>query len=300
MPLLKKSEMRIIYDKTDPLTFESICALGNFDGVHRAHQEIINKIKKLSAGLKKTGIITFNPPPVSILHKDGIFFLTTKEEKEKILNSLGIDFIYYFKFDRDFSQKTPEEFVNLVYNSIKPAAIIVGENFHFGKGRKGSAELLKEFAHNRFCIEIIPRIKDQNGVISSTRIRELLLLGHIPAANQLLGRAYSITGKVVKGKGKGIQLGFPTINLSIDKEKLLPLDGVYEVSLDIKNKSYQGAMFLSHSDIEVHILNFRGDLYDNEVTVKLIRRLRGVKKFPDDDALKKAINEDIKKIIPKT
>ncbi|MEO0128251.1 MAG: bifunctional riboflavin kinase/FAD synthetase [candidate division WOR-3 bacterium] len=288
--------MQVIYNRTDALTFNSICALGNFDGIHLAHQEIIHKIKKLSGGHRKTGIITFNPPPVSILHKDGIFFLTTKEEKEKILNSLGIDFVYYFKFDIDFSQKTPEEFVNLVYNLIKPAAVIVGENFHFGKGRKGNANLLKELARDKFAIEIIPRIKDQNGVISSTRIRELLLLGNIPAANQLLGRKYTITGKVIKGKGKGAQIGFPTINLLIDKEKLLPLDGVYEVNLEIASKNYQGAMFLKHNEIEVHILDFSGNLYNKELTVEFIRRLRAIKKFTDDESLKRAIAEDIKKI----
>ncbi|MEO0157090.1 MAG: riboflavin kinase, partial [candidate division WOR-3 bacterium] len=236
------------------------------------------------------------PPPVSILNKDGIFFLTTKEEKEKLLNSLGIDFVYYFTFDIDFSQKTPEEFVNLVYNLIKPASVIVGENFHFGKGRKGSASLLKELARDKFDVIIIPKIKDQNGVISSTRIRELLLLGHIPAANQLLGRKYSITGKVIKGKGKGAQIGFPTINLLIDKEKLLPLDGVYEVNLEIASKNYQGAMFLKHNEIEVHILNFSGNLYNQELTVEFIRRLRAIKKFTDDESLKRAIAEDIKKI----
>ncbi len=288
--------MQVLYNKTDPFTFGSVCALGNFDGIHRAHQEIINKIKKIANGLKKTGIITFNPPPVSILHKDGIFFLTTKEEKEEILNSLGIDFVYYFEFDINFSQKSPEEFVELIYTSIKPSMVIIGENFHFGKGRKGNASLLKNLARNRFDVEIIPRIKDQNGVISSTRIRELLLLGHIPAANRLLGREYTITGEVIKGKGKGAKLGFPTINLSINKDKLLPLDGVYEVKLEIKGKDYQGAMFLTHNVIEVHILDFSGNLYGQKISTKLVKRLRAIKKFPDDESLKKAIADDIKRI----
>jgi len=288
--------MLILYNKTDPFTFGSVCALGNFDGIHRAHQEIINKIKKIANGLKKTGIITFNPPPVSILHKDGIFFLTTKEEKEEILNGLGIDFVYYFKFDRNFSQKSPEEFVEMVYTSIKPAVIIIGENFHFGKGRKGNANLLKNLAQDRFNVEIISRIKDQNGIISSTRIRELLLLGHIPAANRLLGREYTITGEVIKGKGKGAKLGFPTINLSIDKDKLLPLDGVYEVKLEIAGRDYLGAMFLAHNVVEVHILDFSGNLYGQKISIKLVERLRAIKKFSDDESLKRAIADDIKKI----
>lgn len=288
--------MRIIHDKIDSFTFGSVCALGNFDGIHLAHQKIILHARQYAGSEKKCGVITFHPQPVSVFHKNEIFFLTTNEEKQKILSELGIDFIYYIKFDKDLSQKNPEEFIDFVCNTIRPSLIVVGENFHFGKDRKGNAKILKEIAQNKFAVEIVSKIKDNEGIISSTRIRELLLLGHIPAANRLLGREYSITGKVIKGKGKGTFLGYPTINLTVDREKLLPLDGVYEVSLDIAGVTYKGAMFLSHNSIEVHILNFTGNLYDKNITLKLIRRLRMVKKFTSDELLKKAIAEDIRKI----
>ncbi|MEO0095798.1 MAG: bifunctional riboflavin kinase/FAD synthetase [candidate division WOR-3 bacterium] len=287
--------MRIIYDNVDNFTFESVCALGNFDGVHIAHQEIIRRVKQ-SGSSKKTGIITFHPPPVSVLHKNEVIFLTTKTEKEEIFKSLGIDFLYYFSFDEKFARKPPEEFVNLIYNMVRPSVVVVGENFHFGKERRGNAKVLREMAQGKYAVEIVPKIKDEGGIISSTRIRELLLLGNIPRANQLLGREYSITGDVVKGKGKGITLGFPTINLNVEKGKLLPLDGVYEVKLELHNKLHQGAMFLHHNDIEVHILDFSGNLYGEKITVKLIKRLRAIKKFSDDAALKRAIDQDIQKI----
>ncbi|MGB9720922.1 MAG: bifunctional riboflavin kinase/FAD synthetase [bacterium] len=288
--------MRIFHNKADPFLHNSVCALGNFDGIHRGHREIIERLKDFRGKDRNIGIITFDPSPVSVLHTNEIFFLTTIEEKEKILCSLDIDFVFYFKFDREFSEKNPEEFVQLVYKTIQPYAIIVGENFHFGKNRKGTAKLFKELAQGKFLVEILPRIKDQEGVISSTRIRELLLLGNIPGANRILGRNYSLTGKVEKGKGKGTKLGFPTINLNVKKEKLLPLDGVYEVRLAIDNTFHKGAMFLSHNEIEVHILNFSGNLYQQEITVEFIRRIRAIKRFADDESLRKAIAEDIEKI----
>jgi riboflavin kinase/FMN adenylyltransferase len=292
--------MKILLNNPDPITINSVCALGNFDGVHIAHQEIIKRVKDLAGDSRKTGIITFHPPPVSILHKDAIFFLTTKKEKERILRKTGIDFIYYFKFDEEFSKKSPEEFIELIRKFINPSTIIIGENFHFGKERIGTAKSFKELARGKFTVEILPKIKDAEGPISSTRIRELLILGNIPKANTLLGRNYSIIGKVVRGKGKGRTIGFPTINLKVDKEKLLPLDGVYEVNLDIERDTYKGAMFLSHNNIEVHILNFSDDLYGRNVEIRLIRRIREIKKFVDDESLRKAIAEDIKRINQET
>ncbi len=288
--------MQIFNNKTDPFMHNSVCALGNFDGIHKGHQEIIANLKILADRDRKTGIITFHPSPVSVLHRNEIFFLTTKTEKEKIIASLGIDFIFYFKFDAEFSEKNPGEFIDLLYKTIKPSLVIIGENFHFGKNRQGNAKVFEELARNKFAVKIIPKIKDHNGTISSTRIRELLILGHIPNANRLLGREYSITGKVIRGKGKGTKIGFPTINLCVEKEKLLPLDGVYEVKLEINNVLYQGAMFLSHNTVEVHIIDFSDNLYDQDVTIMLMRRLRAIKRFSDDESLKKAIAGDIERI----
>ncbi|MGQ9664098.1 MAG: riboflavin biosynthesis protein RibF [bacterium] len=288
--------MQIINNIKSPITCGSVCGLGNFDGLHKGHQKIIEKARSLASNTKKIGIITFEPPPVSVLNKNGIFYLTTRQEKETLLSYFNVDFVFYFLFDRVLAEKTPEEFVDLLYHMIQPSIIIVGENFHFGKGRQGTARLLKEIARGKFGVEIIPGIKDHGEIISSTRIRELLLLGNIPGANRILGRRYSITGKVIKGKGKGSKLGFPTINLSVSKEKLLPLDGVYEVILNIEGVMYKGAMFLSHNNLEIYILNFSGNLYDREITVELIRRLRAIKEFPDDESLKKAIAGDVRKI----
>jgi len=277
------------------MTTGSVCAIGGFDGVHRGHQEVIKRIKSLADAEKKAGIITFSPLPIFVLKAKDIFYLTPEPEKEGIFQDLGIDFIYYISFTRDFAEMCPEGFVEFISAKIAPSVIVVGENFHFGKERKGTTRILKEMARDRFMVEVIPKIKDES-TISSTRIRELLLLGNIRAANNLLGREYSLQGRVIKGQGKGTRLGFPTINIEINKDKLLPLDGVYKVKVQHNGEEQLGGMFCRHDLIEVHILNFSGDLYDKEVGIKIIERFRDIKEFADDKVLKNAIARDIQKV----
>ena len=287
--------MKILVGKRDPITKNSICAIGSFDGVHRGHREIVEYLKKLANLERKIGIITFNPLPFFVLKEAPIFYLTPKKEKEKIFEELGVDFIYYFKFTKKFSDLSPVHFVEMIDAEISPSIIVVGENFHFGKDRKGTAKSLEQLANHLFSVKILPILKD-DGTISSTRIRELLLLGHIKAANNLLGREYRISGRVIKGKGKGKRLGFPTINIRVQNEKLLPLDGVYKVKVGFDNKELLGAMFCHHNLIEVHLINFSGALYKKETTIKLLERIRDIKKFPDDETLKSAIATDIREI----
>ena len=287
--------MKVLTGTPDDITRGAVCVLGGFDGVHRGHQELIKHALDLTGAQRKTGIITFNPLPIFILKAKAIFYLTPLREKEKILETFGLDFIFYIDFTAEFAGLTPESFVKYVHKLITPAWVVVGENFHFGKDRKGSAKALKDLAMGMFDVEIIPKVKDE-GTISSTRIRELLLLGNIKVANHLLGREYTIQGEVIRGKGKGTHLGFPTINLQVDKEKLLPLDGVYKVTVLFDDKEHLGGMFCRHGLVEVHILNFTGDLYDIPVQVKILERIRDIKHFADDAALRTAIARDIKQV----
>lgn len=287
--------MKILLDRKGSITKESICAIGSFDGVHRGHQAIVRQLENFASAKRKIGIITFIPLPFFVLKKAPIFYLTPKKEKERIFNELGVNFIYYFKFTEKFAGLNPDEFVKLIATKIEPSTVVVGENFHFGKGRSGTAELLKQKAKDIFQVEILSLFKDE-GTISSTRIRELLLLGHIRAANNLMGREYAISGKIIKGKGKGTQLGFPTINISVPKDKLLPLDGVYKVTVGIDKHEFLGAMFCRHDLVEVHLLNFSGDLYEKEVFIKVLERIRDIKRFSDENSLKAAIAADVQKI----
>jgi riboflavin kinase/FMN adenylyltransferase len=287
--------MLVISNTKNAQTRNSICGIGSFDGVHRGHQQIVKHVKELTGPRQKSGIITFMPLPFFVLKHAPICCLTPKEEKEKILEKLGVDFIYYFEFSEKFSKLSPEGFVDLIALQIAPATVVVGENFHFGKMRQGSAQLLRTLAHDSFRVEIMPKLKD-DGTISSTRIRELILLGNIKAANRLLGREYLISGAVIKGKGRGQRLGFPTINILPPEHKLIPLDGVYKVKVVIDKDEHLGAMFCRHDLLEVHIVDFSRDIYGKSVTTKFLERIRGIQHFSDDKALKSAIYEDIEKV----
>lgn len=287
--------MKILINKKGDISQNSVCCIGSFDGVHRGHQAIIEHAKKLAGHDKKVGIITFIPLPFFVLKSAPVIYLSLEEEKEKIIKELGANFIYYFKFTKKFSQLGSDDFIKLIVARISPSAVVVGENFHFGRDRKGTAKILKQYAKDRFSVHILPCVKDE-GTISSTRIRELLLLGHIKAANKLLGREYTISGTVIKGKGKGTKIGFPTINIKVRKEKLMPLDGVYKVRVFIRNKKFIGAMFCCNGLVEVHILRCSGSFYKSKLTIKLLERIRGVERFPDDEALRAAIAKDVEAI----
>lgn len=287
--------MKIVCNTRDEFTKNSICAIGSFDGVHLGHQHIIHYIKQNAQPDQHIGIVTFLPLPFFVLKSAPIIYLSLKEEKEAIMAGLGIDFMYYFKFTRTFAQLSAETFVKRLASDVNPALVVVGENFHFGRGRQGSADKLTDIARGTFDVHVLPCL-DREGTISSTRIRELLLLGHVRAANKLLGRAYAISGRVIKGKGKGAHLGFPTVNIKPDPKKLVPLAGVYEVRLSVDRKEYRGAMFCRDDILEVHILDFAGDLYGQIITIHFIVRIRDIEEFTTDMLLKKAITEDIKSI----
>lgn len=287
--------MKIIIRREDPVTRGAVAALGGFDGVHRGHQTIIAEAKKLARGKNPVGLITFTPLPGSALKSNHALYLTTDREKESILNDLGLDFLYYFAFTLEFARRSPSDFVRMVSERIAPSAVVVGQNFHFGRDRKGNADLLSALAGESFKVHIKNALDDE-GVISSTRIRELLLLGNVQAARRLFGRPYSMTGPVGSGKKVGQKLGFPTINILAPPEKLLPLDGVYRGRVAWDRQSHPGAVFCSHRLVEVHILDYREDMYGRVLTVEFLDRLRNVEKFLDADALKKAIASDVARI----
>lgn len=288
--------MLVLSHTKDPVTRGSVCGIGSFDGIHRGHQAIVERLKQLASKQHKVGIITFSPLPFFVLKNAPICCLTPMDEKNEIFESLGVDFVYYFEFSHTFAQLGPDGFVQLIAREIEPSTIVVGDNFHFGSMRKGNAECLKQLAREYFRVEILSKVGDE-GTISSTRIRELLLLGNIKAANRLLGREYSIGGTVIKGKGRGQDLGFPTINITTPQHKLIPLDGVYKVKVILYEREYLGAMFCRHDLLEVHIIGFDDDVYGDFVKIKLLERIRGIEQFKDDAALRTAITQDIARVM---
>jgi riboflavin kinase/FMN adenylyltransferase len=284
--------MKVLFDSSDKITQDSVCAIGSFDGVHRGHQAIVDTVRQIAGSTLRTGIITFLPLPFFVLKDISPMYLTVRSEKERLFTTLDVDFIYYFTFDRTFAALEPGVFIDRLSDSIGPRHIVVGSNFHFGSARSGSAQGLVDLAKGRFDVHIVQPIKD-NGVISSTRIRELLLLGNVVAANRLLGREYSLTGRVIKGRGRGAKLGFPTVNVRAAKDKLLPLDGIYAARVPLNGKRFNGALFLRHDLVEVHLLDYGGVLYDQDLEINFVKRVRSIGHFPDDRALIDAIAHDI-------
>jgi riboflavin kinase/FMN adenylyltransferase len=286
--------MKVFVDTPDAMTRGSVCAIGSFDGVHLGHQAIVRTVHAIAGSNMRTGIITFLPLPFFVLKDIPPMYLTIRSEKERLFASLGIDFIHYFTFDRSFAALQPDAFIERLIERLMPAHVVVGENFHFGLNRSGSAQGLLVFAKNAFHVHIIEPIQ-REGIVSSTRIRELLLLGNVTVASELLGREYSLTGRVVRGKGRGGELGFPTVNVHGEPDKLLPLDGIYAAHVIVNGTVYNGALFLRHDLVEVHMFDYGDRLYGQDIMISFVRRIRSIERFPDDKTLAAAISDDVSK-----
>lgn len=289
--------MLVLHDQTDPLTRDSVCGIGGFDGVHRGHQAIAAAARQIAGTRRKSGIITFCPLPFFVLKRAPALYLTPENEKEALFEELGINFMFYFEFSAQLARLSPGEFITVIAEKIDPSVLVAGENFHFGAGRRGTAHTLQDLGRRRFDVHIVPGVFDE-GIISSTRIRELLLLGNVGAAGRLLGREYAVRGRVGRGRGRGTRLGFPTINIMAPPGKLLPLDGVYKVRvfIDHDQPGHPAALFCQHDLLEAHLIGFSGDLYGRDVTISFIERIRSIEQFTDDRQLAQAIAGDIRRI----
>lgn len=281
--------------------------IGSFDGIHKAHQGIIREVMRIARERKRPSIVvSFWPLPQMVVHRDFSFFLTTFEEKEFLLQKLGVDFIYLIEFTKDLKQIQAEGFFkSYIFLSLEPSVVVVGPGHRFGRDRKGDTELLKRLSESLgFELIVAPSYKFEDTPISSTRIREQLLLGNIERANQLLGWNYYFSAKVIKGEHRGRRLGFPTINLlPLDREKLLPADGVYVVKVSLEGEVYEGVMYMGYKptfggekrSLEIYLLEIKKDLYSVALKVEFLERLRGDVKFKDASSLIKQIKRDIRR-----
>ncbi len=292
-----------------PMITGSVIAIGSFDGLHRGHQKILQKGIEIANRLKRPfGVLTFSPIPQTIIYQDFHFLLTTDEEKIKILKTYPINFLGIIKFTQNLKQLEPKVFIyDYIVKPIKPSAIIVGEDHRFGKEGKGNISLLRKLSNEfNFKLIVVRARKYHSAPIKSTRIRELLILGNVKRANELLGYPYSITGKIIKGKGLGRKIGFPTLNISIkEKRKLIPADGVYHICAILDNKRYNGLLYIGYAPtintqstqktIEVHILGKLEKPKSKTITVEFLSWLRPERKFRTIEELKQQISKDIKK-----
>jgi riboflavin kinase/FMN adenylyltransferase len=274
--------------------------------VHLGHQKIIQQLKEAAESVKGESVIfTFYPHPRMVLFPDddSLKLLSTEEEKRELLEKFGVDHLIVHPFTKKFSRITYTEYVrDILVNKLKIKKLIIGFNHHFGRNREGSFDELKKLAPvYGFKLEKIAA-QDINKVeISSTKIRKALESGDIKTANKFLGYTYSIKGKVVKGKGLGKGLGYPTANIDIDDmRKLIPADGIYAVTIEFENKMFNGMLNIGFNPtvsgekrtIEVNIFDFQKDIYGESLRIFFKQKIRDEKKFENLEALKKAIKGD--------
>lgn len=295
-----------IYTNFDSLqlTHPTVCGLGNFDGIHLGHQALIRKILDISnkESLEPT-IITFNPHPSKVLTPNkSAPLITTLEQKKKIFKHLGIKNLVLLPFNNKFSQITYQDFVeDILIDKCYSKVNVVGFDYTFGYKGMGNAKLLKKVcAKKGIRTYIMPPVTYNNLPISSSLIRHFIKKGNITEVSKLLGRPYSILGTVVKGNGIGTKLGFPTANIDLPKNIILPPRGVYACIVKINNKTYRGAANLGLKptfngttiNLEVHLFDFNQNIYDKEIEVFFIDMLRKEKRFKSVTDLKEQIKKD--------
>ena len=284
----------------------TVVTIGTFDGVHLGHKAIFEKMRNEALKIDgETVVITFFPHPRIVLGLDssGLKFINTQERKINRLEEAGIDHLIIVSFTKQFAGMSSEEFIEkLVVEKIKPAKLIIGYDHHFGKNRSGSFDELQKMGKTHgFTVESVEEQKTNDYTVSSTKIRKLLNSGRVSAANKLLGYEYSITGKVVMGNQIGRTIGFPTANISIaDEYKLIAAVGVYACRVTWMRKTYKGMSnigyrpTINHGEltIEVNIFDFDEEIYDEQITIFFVDRMRNEEKFINLEALKNQLAID--------
>jgi riboflavin kinase/FMN adenylyltransferase len=283
----------------------TVLTIGNYDGVHLGHQKILSMVGKKAEEIGGTSMVmTFDPHPVKVIAPEkNVKLLTTPEEKARLIAKMGIDVLLFITFTKEFSQIAPDEFISeILVKKLNIREVIVGANYSFGKSKKGNIDLLrkrgKEFGFHATAVQDVML---HGNIVSSSSIRSLLLKGAVQDVITYLGRAYSILGTVIKGKGRGKSiLNIPTANITSPVE-IAPKEGVYAVRVGYKGSIYDGAANIGknptfgNTDVsyEVHLFGFSGDLIGESLRIYFIDRIRNERTFPDVATLEKQIREDM-------
>tara|TARA_Y100000385_G_scaffold253980_1_gene278494 strand:+ start:324 stop:1250 length:927 start_codon:yes stop_codon:yes gene_type:complete len=289
----------------------TVITIGTFDGVHKGHQKILKRITDIAQSRNGESIlITFNPHPRFVLqpgNKD-LKLLNTLDEKIRLLENFGLDNLVVAPFSKDFSQMPALAYIkDFLVENFHPNTIVIGYDHHFGINRSGDINLLKEYQKVfQFQVEQISKETIEDIAISSTKIRKALLAGDIETGGHLLGYPYQLSGYVIKGEQIGRTLGFPTANIQLTVNyKLIPKTGVFAVMIHVQGKNYKGMLNIgfrptvegNSKTIEVNIFDFNKDIYGEEISITLVKRLRDEKKFKSLEALKKQITSDKKEAL---
>ena len=290
-------------DARPPWLVHPVLALGNFDGLHRGHLKIIERVKRGAAEHGGTPMaMTFDPHPPRVVRPDKAPpLLMTKPQRLEALHRAGIACVAVVRFTREFSQWDPETFVRTVLvDWLHVSEVWVGANFLFGRGRAGNFSLLRTLGQQYgFRADKIDPVRYKDFVVSSTRIRRLVTEGRVDEAGALLGHSYYVDGTVIEGRKRGRELGFPTANIATDNE-LLPPHGIYATVLDVDGVVHAGLTNIgtrptfdeSDVTVETYLLKYSGDLYGKRVRLSFVQRLRDERRFEDVDALRAQMQAD--------
>ncbi len=288
-----------------------VLTVGTFDGVHLGHKKILDVLVKEAEKINgEPVVLTLYPHPRKILDPNfkDLFLLNTLDEKTELLEKAGIKHLIIYPFTKDFASLSSCDFIEkMLFNKLNVRQLIVGYDHRFGKDRQGNINILKKCAAP-FNIEVlkVDAFTLNNKKVSSTTIRNALLSGKIENANTCLGYSYFLSGKVISGNKIGRTMGFPTANIQIHEEKLIPKNGVYAVKVLISEKEYSGMLNIGYRPtvdteknltVEVHIFDFPGDLYDKNIKISFKHFIRKEQKFPDKQALKEQLVRDKKEVL---
>ena len=296
--------MRITSSLTDALTPTAV-ALGNFDGIHQGHRQVISPVLRGDSQIRAT-VVSFCPHPREFFSGQPRTLLTPQSEKALQLQMMGVEQLVLLPFNRELAALDPPQFVKeVLVRHLQAQQVSIGQDFRFGYQRSGTAAELYEIAAiHGIGVTIVPLLTFQGKRISTSAVRDSLEQGDLTTANRMLGRSYSLVGKVVEGQQLGRTIGFPTANLRVPSEKFLPQQGVYGVRVFGKalnrEKPVLGVMNIGNRPtvngtqrtIEVHLLDWQGDLYGQTLTVELEQFIRSEQKFASLDELKTQIKAD--------
>lgn len=282
-----------------------VVALGMFDGVHRGHASVIQHALDTAKKINGTALVfTFSNHPLTVIDPDAApLMIGSKNLRREIFESMGVDVLIEIPFTKEFSRKSPEEFLELLREKISPAYVVTGPNYTFGRfGRGNGRMLLREAQDYGFKAEVCQAFTVERKTVSSTRIRALIAEGDLQSANELLGRNFTYAGEVVNGDKRGRKLGFPTANLEIsDRRAMLP-NGAYVVRVKVRGKFFNGIANVGDNPtfkaqrrrLEVFIDEFSDDIYGEEIFVSFVSKIRDEKIFSSVDELKAQLAEDLR------
>lgn len=284
---------------------EIVMALGYFDGVHKGHQKVIQKAKEIanSTGLK-SAVMTFHPHPLIVLRKkEDIDYITPLDEKVQLIEQQEVDLLFVVEFTKEFAALLPQQFVDEFIINLNVKHVVAGFDFTYGHLGKGTMETIPFHSREQFIHTTVEKLTEQDRKVSSTLIREVIRSGDVSYAQSLLGRPHSVDGIVVHGDKRGRTIGFPTANVEVEDNYLLPPTGVYAVSIIVNEQTFEGVCNIGYKptfnkektlkpSIEVHIFDFQDEIYGQKVKVFWFKRIRSEQKFHNVNELIEQISKD--------